>query len=145
MEVNGQKIASMGKRALGGFIDLILCFIITALIGKIFGATTIDTSDGSAKVSVTGFPAILGAIIAFGLLGFMEFKTGKSPAKFLLGMKVISEDGSALTMKQSMQRNFMRFIDSLFFYLVGFVAALSSGDKKQRFGDKVAKTIVVAD
>jgi uncharacterized RDD family membrane protein YckC len=45
-------------------------------------------------------------------------------------------------MNHSLVRSLLRIIDGLFVYLVGAILVWRS-DMKQRFGDRVAKTVVV--
>jgi uncharacterized RDD family membrane protein YckC len=54
------------------------------------------------------------------------------------------EDGSKLTPSAALVRNVLRFVDVLpFAYIVGAVIIWSGGPKRQRLGDRVAKTVVV--
>ena len=53
-------------------------------------------------------------------------------------------DGSRPGAGQIATRTVLRLIDGIFFYLVGFVAILATGHRRQRLGDLAAKTTVVA-
>jgi len=55
---------------------------------------------------------------------------------------VRAEDGAAIAWSGSTTRNVMRIIDGLFVYLLGAIAVWAS-DRNQRFGDRVAGTLVV--
>ena len=54
----------------------------------------------------------------------------------------IEKDGEHVTFGAALVRNLVRIVDSLFFYLVGFMFALTS-KRGQRLGDRAARTIVV--
>jgi uncharacterized RDD family membrane protein YckC len=57
-------------------------------------------------------------------------------------MRVVNIDGSACTFSGAVARGFTRIVDGLFF---GAVAAINmQKSKNQRWGDKVARTFVVA-
>ena len=74
----------------------------------------------------------------------MEAATGKTIGKYIVKMRVVNKAGEKLSWGQSIARNLLRIVDGIFFYLVGFVAILSS-QKKQRLGDMASGTYVVKD
>jgi uncharacterized RDD family membrane protein YckC len=68
---------------------------------------------------------------------------GQTIGKRLFHLRVIDQDGLPLRMDQAWVRNLMRVLDALpFAYLVGGISALSS-PLMQRFGDRVAGTLVI--
>jgi uncharacterized RDD family membrane protein YckC len=68
---------------------------------------------------------------------------GQTIGKRLLHLRVIDQDGLPLRIEQAWVRNLMRVFDALpIAYLVGGVSVLSS-PLMQRFGDRVAGTLVV--
>jgi len=140
----GPNIASVWRRIGGGVIDLFITFIIMALFGSLFGATVIHNEGGMVNVNVDGWPAPVGMLIAFLFFAFTEAKFGRTLGKFLFNTKVISEDYKKISIKQSLIRNLLRFIDGFFIYIVGLVIMLFSKER-QRLGDLVAKTYVIHD
>jgi uncharacterized RDD family membrane protein YckC len=60
----------------------------------------------------------------------------------MVGIRVVGEDGEHATFGAAVVRNLLRFVDALFFYLVGAVFALTS-TRGQRLGDRAAHTVVV--
>lgn len=69
---------------------------------------------------------------------------GGTLGKRILGMKIVDGQGNKPGLGKSIVRNLLRIVDSLpGFYLVGVIAVASS-PTKQRIGDKVAGTFVVA-
>jgi hypothetical protein len=75
----------------------------------------------------------------------MEGKNGASIGKRARGLRVVMEDGEPVTLEAALTRNLMRFLDA-FPYVVPYVVgayAISNSPKMQRFGDRVAETIVV--
>ncbi len=70
---------------------------------------------------------------------------GVTLGKWLLQITVVAEDLSAIGVRQAFIRNVARVIDALPFvvpYLFGVILARASATK-QRWGDRLAKTIVV--
>ena len=68
---------------------------------------------------------------------------GQTIGKRLFHLRVIDQDGLPLRIEQAWVRNLMRVVDALpFAYLVGGLSVLSS-PIMQRFGDRVAGTLVV--
>ena len=71
------------------------------------------------------------------------FWNGQTIGKRLFHLRVIDQDGFPLRIEQAWVRNLMRVLDALpFAYLVGGLSVLSS-PLMQRFGDRVAGTLVV--
>jgi len=71
------------------------------------------------------------------------FWNGQTIGKRLFHLRVIDQAGLPLRIEQAWVRNLMRVFDALpFAYLVGGISALSS-PLMQRFGDRVAGTLVV--
>ena len=75
---------------------------------------------------------------------FEVFMRGQTPGKKLLGISVINDDLSPVTLGTSMVRNLLRTVDFLpLFYLVGLVTMLSNR-RFQRLGDMAAGTLVIS-
>ena len=73
------------------------------------------------------------------------FWNGQTVGKRLFHLRVIDQSGLPLRIEQAWVRNLMRVVDALpFAYLVGGIALLSS-PLMQRFGDRVAGTLVVRE
>ncbi len=87
------------------------------------------------------------AVFVFALAAFYwigpEWALTATLGKYLMGLRVLSINGEDCSFLQSLKRNILRFlIDSQLFYLVGFAIAMTN-PRRQRLGDKWAKTIVV--
>jgi uncharacterized RDD family membrane protein YckC len=95
-----------------------------------------------------GFGALVITLAEFAL-GFTysavleAFWNGQTIGKRLFHLRVIDQTGLPLRVEQAWVRNLMRVFDALpFAYLVGGLSVLSSS-LMQRFGDRVAGTLVV--
>jgi uncharacterized RDD family membrane protein YckC len=82
--------------------------------------------------------------IGFAYSALLErFWNGQTIGKRLFHLRVIDQDGLPLRVEQAWVRNLMRVFDALpFAYLFGGLSVLSS-PLMQRFGDRVAGTLVV--
>ena len=75
---------------------------------------------------------------------FEVYMRGQTPGKRLLGISVINDDLSPVTLGTSMVRNLLRTVDFLpLFYLVGLISMLSNR-RFQRLGDMAAGTLVIS-
>lgn len=99
-----------------------------------------------AKAPGFGFMVITLAEFAIGFAysALLEgFWNGQTIGKRLFHLRVIDQTGLPLRIEQAWVRNLMRVLDTLpIAYLVGGIAMLSS-PLMQRFGDRVAGTLVV--
>jgi uncharacterized RDD family membrane protein YckC len=101
-----------------------------------------------AKAPGFGFMVVTLAefAIGFAYAALLEgFWNGQTIGKRLLHLRVIDQAGLPLGIEQAWVRNLMRVFDALpFAYLAGGVSVLSS-PLMQRFGDRVAGTLVVRE
>jgi len=129
------------------------------------GAFLIDMLIRVGVLIVAGIVAIfaglgLGGLPAIGLMMLVWFlldwgysvvfeagKRGATPGKRAMGLRVVQESGSPITLGQAVVRNFLRFIDGmpfLFSYGIGIASCLATR-RFQRLGDLAAGTVVVYD
>lgn len=71
-----------------------------------------------------------------------ESLTGTTVGKWLVGIRVVEEDGGQISFGAAVVRNILRPVDSLFMCLVGAIFAAGS-PRGQRLGDRAAHTVVV--
>ena len=133
----------LGRRIGAALIDIIVLFLIFGFVAATIGET--ETGNGNAAVRLAD--GQLAAFAALGLLyyGLGEALTGQTLGKKLLGLKVVSADGSPAGTGQVVIRTLLRVVDQFpIAYLLGFVVMLATGKQRKRIGDIVAKTRVVA-
>jgi uncharacterized RDD family membrane protein YckC len=76
---------------------------------------------------------------------FEGFWSGRTPGKWVMGLRVIKEAGYPIGFYDAVLRNLLRAADALpLFYGAGFIVMLSTG-RLQRLGDLLAGTIVVRE
>lgn len=124
-------------RLIAQIIDVVILVILFFIVGAAMFGFPFDVY-GAAAVSFMGI---------YGLLGFLYFLIleglrGATVGKMLMKIKVVREDGSACGFGPALIRNILRIIDVLpFLYIIGLIL-ISRSDKKQRLGDRIAKTVV---
>jgi uncharacterized RDD family membrane protein YckC len=88
----------------------------------------------------------MATVLWLAYMTWMEAKHGASLGKRARGLHVVMEDdGEPVNPEAALTRNLMRFLDAFPYvvpYLVG-AYAISNSPKMQRFGDRVAETMVV--
>ena len=125
----------IGIRAASILID----FVISWIVGLLIISIELNFPQNSMILLFGGLLWIAFFLVYY---VYMEGSRGQTIGKMLTRIKVVSEDGGKINMNQALIRNVLRIIDAVAFYLVGAVLIWRS-EKKQRFGDSVAKTIVV--
>lgn len=106
-------------------------------------AVLIASGDRSgASVRLTGLPVLWWLLAGVAYYGISELLTGTSPGKAVMGLCVRQLDTSEPTSKQIVVRTCWRVVDVFGGYLLGLIVALTS-PKRQRIGDRVAKTVVL--
>jgi uncharacterized RDD family membrane protein YckC len=129
-----------------GPIPRILAFTIDLVIRGIILAVLSIASIPLGMGGVGGgfFLIILFVIEWLYPVLFELLARGQTPGKKLLGIAVVNDDLSPVTLGTSLIRNLLRTIDFLpFFYLAGIVTMLSNR-RFQRLGDLAAGTLVIS-
>ncbi len=135
--------ADVGIRARALLIDALVGLAFALPLSLLMGG--FSASNGFLRIQIGGLPLLCAVVLWLVYMTYMEGKYGASLGKRAKGLRVATEDGTQLTMEAALIRNILRFLDAapyLIPYLVGIMAANKS-PKKQRFGDRVAETVVV--
>jgi uncharacterized RDD family membrane protein YckC len=98
--------------------------------------------NGGAGVLVGGNALWVFLLLGLAYYVLAEGLTGRTLGKRIVGIRVVGEDGERVGLEAALVRNLLRFVDGLFFYLVGALFALTSS-RGQRLGDRAAHTLVV--
>jgi uncharacterized RDD family membrane protein YckC len=126
---------SVGRRFLAHFLDGIVLAVIESIIILLLTLALGNTQ----KIAIGG---TLAALIAFVYFVAMEATRGATLGKMALGIRVVKVDGSPISWSESIVRNLLRIIDALFGYLLGAILVWTS-PTRQRFGDRIAQTVVI--
>jgi uncharacterized RDD family membrane protein YckC len=123
---------------------IIVLFPLSVLVGLMAGGGYAERGSGYANAGVEVGGSAIWLLLALAVVYYVgcEAATGMTLGKRMVGIRVVDEEGDAITVGAAIVRNLLRLVDALFFYLVGFVLALMS-PRGQRLGDRAARTIVV--
>lgn len=143
--------ASLWQRALAQLVDLVPLgagFVLpTVWMWRLFSDPESLVEEGP-MVPLWFFGLFIAAAL-IGLLvlvafSYLEGRFGKTPGKWLLGIRVLGTDLQPCGFGRALLRNLLTFVDGFFNFLVGaLLVALT--EKWQRLGDLAARTIVVVD
>lgn len=126
-------VGSVLPRHIAGILDNLVAIVISILAAK-------SVSDDQPMVQVL---ALVTAYFAY-FLGF-EGLISRTPGKLLTGIVVLQFDGSRCTWRQTLIRTVMRVLEvnPLLFGAIPAALSILMSRNHQRFGDKLAGTIVV--
>lgn len=136
--------AGLGVRGLALVIDALVSVVIVIPLAAAQGG--VQASNGTFGFQITGLPLVVAAVAWLIYMTLMEAKFGASLGKRITRLRVVTEGGSPVTLEAALMRNLLRFLDAFPYflpYLLGAIAA-SRSPLKQRFGDRIAETVVVA-
>jgi uncharacterized RDD family membrane protein YckC len=133
------RLAPITRRMWAQLLDLMILTGISSL------ATTLSLLFFSALPEFAfAFSSFVTAFAFFGYFAISEAKfQGQTLGKKALNVRVISVDGTPITVRQAWLRNLLRIADLLpGAYVVG-VTSILANPRAQRLGDMVAGTMVV--
>lgn len=142
-EIPAPERASIQARAKALAIDAMIGLVAFVLLAILYGG--INSSNGLLRIKIGGPPLLLATVMWLAYMTLMEARYGGSIGKRARGLHVVMEDGEPVTLEAALIRNLMRFVDALPYvvpYLLG-AAVASDSPLMQRFGDRVAETLVV--
>ncbi|HET8593304.1 MAG TPA: CPBP family glutamic-type intramembrane protease [Solirubrobacterales bacterium] len=130
-----EEYAGFWRRALAATVDN-----LTWLVGGSMLLGLFPESIWEHQIEVIGVAALVLLSAWFNYFAFTEWRWGQTIGKNATGIEVRSLDGAErLTFGQASIRNLLRLVD---FFLIGEVMVAAS-ERKQRLGDKAARTVVV--
>jgi membrane protease YdiL (CAAX protease family)/uncharacterized RDD family membrane protein YckC len=133
--MEGLQYAGFWSRALAIFLDNATWLIVVLTILGWLPISPDHVSDLAAGIAV-----IVILSLWFNYFAFCEWRWGHTIGKNAAGIQVRSLDGAdRLTYGQASIRNLLRLVD---FWLIGELM-IASSERKQRLGDRAAKTVVV--
>ena len=127
----------MGAYLFDTFFRAVILVAVGILVSMLTALALGDLSGGVLLLTIF--------FLEWGYGSFFEaFWNGRTPGKYILGLRVIKEGGYSISFFDAFLRNLLRAADGFCFYAVGFLVMFWSG-KMQRLGDLVAGTIVVRE
>jgi uncharacterized RDD family membrane protein YckC len=137
--------AGIPLRFVAVVLDALIVFVpLFFVVGLMSGGGYKNHVNGQTNVGIDldGGAFLLLLALTLGYYIVCESATGATLGKRIVGIRVVGEDGEAVTFGAAVLRNLVRVVDALFFYFVGFISAILS-QRGQRLGDRAAHTIVV--
>jgi membrane protease YdiL (CAAX protease family)/uncharacterized RDD family membrane protein YckC len=129
-----REYVGLWRRLLAALIDNLMWFFgVSFLLGGALDGLYQESPDAAA---VAVFVVLS---LWFNYFSFCEWRWGQTVGKNATAIEVRSLDGSGLSFGQASMRNLLRIVD---LFLIGPIM-VSTTDRKQRLGDKVAGTVVV--
>lgn len=119
----------------GGVVGVAALSIILVLVGRL-----LVPESAESELTLNGY--LVGLALSTVYFCVFEWLYGATPGKLILRMRVVREDGDRPRLWQTLVRGMFRYVDGLFFGLPAGVA-MSRDERRQRFGDRYAHTIVV--
>ncbi|HSG18425.1 MAG TPA: RDD family protein [Anaerolineae bacterium] len=136
--------AGFVSRMLAFGIDIVVIVVMLIALGwlvdtvtTLFPPVLIDL-ESIYQIAIAGVVVVVTSAIYY---LFFWTLTGQTPGKMLLGIRVVSLDGSGLTLWQALRRFIGYFLSALAIY-VGYLWVLID-NRRQGWHDKLAGTIVV--
>lgn len=135
------RVAGMGSRFLAWLAD---CGLIVVL--GVMGAMAASVLDLGRPGLGTAVALLWVFTLKWGYFLFFEWLwAGQTPGKRAMGIRVIQEQGTAISFYQAAVRNVLRVADALpLFYGLAFVVAACNRHHR-RLGDLAAGTLVVRE
>lgn len=135
------RLAPITRRMWAQLLDLMILTGISSL------ATTLSLLFFSALPEFAfAFSSFVTAFAFFGYFAISEAKfQGQTLGKKALNVRVISADGTPITVRQAWLRNLLRIADVLPVAYVAGVTSILASPRAQRLGDMVAGTMVVVE
>jgi uncharacterized RDD family membrane protein YckC len=143
--------ASLGLRFAAVVIDTVIVYFAASLVWAAVLVTrlSVDPQDpGAMEAIIEEVQASTGTFYLVFFCGLfiyyllLEAIFNASVGKMLLGMRVVMIDGSRATGVAVVLRNLVRVPEALLLYVPAGISCLSS-DRRQRLGDRAARTMVV--
>jgi uncharacterized RDD family membrane protein YckC len=135
------------RRFLQYALDILLIYVAT-ISATLWGvAASYSLVIVGAPGKVLYLPLVMLIAVSFGCTLWLEVWTpyrngGSTPGMRRLGLRVVRLDGGQPSLRDYLVRWLLFAVDGLFLYLVGVVLIIVT-PRHQRFGDIVARTVVV--
>jgi uncharacterized RDD family membrane protein YckC len=121
--------APLKTRCLAGLIDLAITLAVVV-------ACALVLSNGGV---------IIGVLLVIAAFSFLEARSGQTPGKAVMHIRVLQLDGTPCTTLAAIVRNAFRVIDGFpGIYLIA-ITSLAGSKRRQRLGDQAAGTSVFVD
>ena len=146
-------LAGFGSRGLAFVLDVFIIGIFSLFLILFFSLTLpmwasvmeVFTSKEGGYNILAGLVLVLVFAILWLWFAAFETRTGRTPGKKMMGLRVLTTTGKPISWREAWLRHILRFADLA--PALGLVAFLSSvfSPQFQRLGDRVAGTVVIRE
>jgi uncharacterized RDD family membrane protein YckC len=143
------KRAGFWWRSAAYIVDLIIVGITIGILSSPFLLFTFVFESYDSRGWIAAMLILMNLAIGLIILGtllsyfiILEGRFGKTPGKYLMGLKVLKIDGTRIDYKDALLRNIPKFFGN-FVIIDALIMVIFFNKEKQRAFDKVADTIVV--
>jgi uncharacterized RDD family membrane protein YckC len=136
--------ARFPSRLLALAIDLAIQLTVVLVLLAIVGLSAADKVMDKAAVQAIVVTVIVLTVVGYPII-WETTTRGRSPGKFALGLRVVSDDGGPERFRQALVRGLATIVDFWLVPFIGVPALISSllSDKGKRLGDIFAGTFVI--
>ena len=136
--------ARFPSRVLALAIDLAIQLTVVVILLVIVGLSTADKVIDKAAVQAVVVTIIVLIVVGYPII-WETTTRGRSPGKFALGLRVVSDDGGPERFRQALVRGLATIVDFWLVPFIGVPALISSllSEKGKRLGDIFAGTFVI--
>jgi uncharacterized RDD family membrane protein YckC len=129
----------LGLRIGAALIDLALLGVLFVVLAVLVGEASVGGGAFSFSLDWAGFALHVALALLYYLV--LEATIGQTVGKLLVGLRVVRAGGGRPNGWKVATRTLVRVVDWLpALYLVGFIAMLATGARRQRLGDLAADT-----
>lgn len=132
--------AALGMRVLSGLIDL-FC-IWTLAIGLLWLVTRLDIPWDRALIAATITTLTVVALVIWPT-AFETLSGGRSPGKYVTGLRVIRFDGGPITFQHAFTRAMIGVPELIMFNGMPALLSAAISPHHQRMADRIAGTVVI--
>ena len=137
-EPRRQVLASFGMRFVATILDAIWIAVLSTVLGMAIYGTRYLTSE---KFIEGPADFVISHALPFAIMAWFWIKKGATPGKMICGIRIVTEDGSPLTIGKCLIRYVGYYISAIPFGLGYLWAAWDR--RNQTWHDKMARTLVV--
>jgi uncharacterized RDD family membrane protein YckC len=136
--------ARFPSRVLALAIDLAIQLAVVVILLAIVALSTANRTVDQAAVQAIVITVVVLTVVGYPII-WETTTRGRSPGKFALGLRVVSDDGGPVRFRQSLVRGLATIVDFWLVPFIGVPALISSllSDKGKRLGDIFAGTFVI--
>jgi uncharacterized RDD family membrane protein YckC len=136
--------ARFPSRLLALGIDLAIQLVLIFILLSIVGLSAAHHGMNEAAVAAIVITVTVAALVGYPII-WETTTRGRSPGKYALGLRVVSDDGSPERFRQALVRGLATVVDFWLFPFIGVPALVSSllSARGKRLGDVFAGTFVI--